>query len=576
MKKSNIFNGFASLALVFGAASCSSDYLDVQPISQESAYTITENVSKVRASAYAAFGSMYSQYSSLYDYMWFNGEPWFMMWYGEAMGNDFNSYFAARQTGYNWTNWNHMDAYNTWGDLIAWDYCYGIVAQCNNLLAMKSIVEEKGDMKGEMAFRFAQAYTLRAHAYIRLHQMYGPRWEDSFDGKRHSVIIRTEFTDPANSAQPLSNTNEVLDFIYDDLDNAIALYEASNYDRTYEWEADLSVAYGLYARAALLKNDWQTAEKKAHLASEGYEVMSAQDYKSGFNTPTSEWMWCSQEGPTGVYYASFGASWACNGAYPCIWGSYGAGAVDYTFYKLVNNANDVRCELFYTPDKEGRALRTRFWNADAVEESTMNLNQGEYFPAALQAFCDAKYKEIGEPNRWKFPYSGDYNNDDLEIGSTYIPFGAQFKFWGKDNYSSSQVCFMRASEMLLIEAEAACHNGNYSVAQDCLEKINKNRIAGYVKSTKTGDDLLAEVKLNRRWELWGEGFNWFDYKRWNEPISRDAWIAGDTQSGNWPDAYAKSFDLDVHYGWVWPIPQREVDYNDALVGNLDDPMYGIE
>ena len=64
MKKSNIIKGFASLALVFGAASCSNDYLDVQPISNESSEQITDNVSKMRAAMFGAFEQMYSHDSS--------------------------------------------------------------------------------------------------------------------------------------------------------------------------------------------------------------------------------------------------------------------------------------------------------------------------------------------------------------------------------------------------------------------------------------------------------------------------------------------------------------------------------
>ena len=560
--------------VVASLASCSSDYLDLKPISNESNTTIATNATAMRAATYGLMQNTYRQYNSLYDYLWFNGEPWFSMVFGETVGGDFNSYFMANRTGNGMVNWNHMRSYNTWGDMIAWSYLYGIVDQANSIISGESIAEESGDLKGEIAFRLAQAYTMRAHAYIRLQQMYANRWVDSKNGTRHSVVIRTESPDPSKpTGAPLGSFNDVQALIYSDLDRALELYDLSEYDRDYMWETNKSVALGLYARAALLKDDWQLAEKMAHDAAAGFEIMSAADYKSGFASPTSEWMWCSQEGPTGVYYASFGASYACNGAYPCIWGNYGAGAVDYELYKKVQNNKDVRCELFYTPDKVGRALRARFWNVDDVSAESCNLNKGDNFPAALQTFCDEKYEEIGKPNRWKFPYSGDYNNDAVKIYETYIPFGAHFKFWGKDSYSSSQFCFMRASEMLLIEAEAACHNGNYGVAQDNLEKINKNRITDYKKTTKTGDDLLAEVKLNRRWELWGEGFSWFDFKRWNEPIVRKAWKSGDMQSGNWPESYALTFPVDECQGWKYLIPRSEIDYNDDITDAVNSPDY---
>jgi len=574
MKKSNIIKGFASALVAVTLASCSSDYLDLKPIGNEDAANIPSDVTTMRSATYGLMQNMYSQYSTLYDYLWFNGEPWFSMVYGEACGGDFNSYFIAAQTGYSMSNWSHMKNENSWGDDIIWKYLYGIVDQANTIISGEAIAEAKGELKGELAFRVAQAYTMRAHAYTRLQQCYANRWVDSKNGTRHSVVIRTEAPDPSKpTAKPVSSFREVQDLIYSDLNRALELFDLSEFDRTYMWETNKSVAYGLYARAALLEDNWTVAEDMAHKASQGFEIMSAADYKAGFASPTSEWMWCSQMGPTGLYYASFGASYACNGAYPCIWGNYGAGAVDYELYKKVQNTRDVRCSLFYTPDKVGRALRARFWNEDDCSGQTLNINVGDNFPAALQTFCDQKYEEIGKPNRWKFPYSGDYNKDAVLIYETYIPFGAQFKFWGTDSYASSQFPFMRASEMLLIEAEAACHNNHPAVAQDCLYRINSNRIEGYVKSTKTGDDLLAEVKLNRRWELWGEGFNWFDFKRWNEPIVRKAWEAGNMQSGNWPDSYADTFPVDEAQGWKWLIPRCEIDYNDDVTSAINRDNY---
>lgn len=78
----------------------------------------------------------------------------------------------------------------------------------------------------------------------------------------------------------------------------------------------------------------------------------------------------------------------------------------------------------------------------------------------------------------------------------------------------------RSAEMYLIEAEANCHLGNKDTeTQNLLIELNRTsgRNTAYT-CTKTGDELLEEVKLYRRIELWGEGFDWFDYKRWKESI----------------------------------------------------------
>ena len=66
-----------------------------------------------------------------------------------------------------------MSADNYTSDIIPWSYCYGIISQCNTIL---SSLEADAEPTGEIAFRIAQAYTMRAHAYSRLLQIFGYRW----------------------------------------------------------------------------------------------------------------------------------------------------------------------------------------------------------------------------------------------------------------------------------------------------------------------------------------------------------------------------------------------------------------
>lgn len=170
------------------------------------------------------------------------------------------------------------------------------------------------------------------------------------------------------------------------------------------------------------------------------------------------------------------------------------------------------------------------------------------------------YNRVGAAKAWPWPYTNPGYGQYYTKG-TVVPFGGQFKFWSVDFYGSSSFPFMRATEMLLIEAEAACHNGDYATAQNNLEELNENRIEGYTKSTNTGDALLEEVKLNRRIELWGEGFNWFDLKRWGEPINRVSWKENDVDSNNIPASQAINFAPDYNNGWRWIIPRKETQYN---------------
>ena len=67
--------------------------------------------------------------------------------------------------------------------------------------------------------------------------------------------------------------------------------------------------------------------------------------------------------------------------------------------------------------------------------------------------------------------------------------------------------------------------------------------------------------IQRRIEFWGEGINYFDYKRLKLPVKR-------SQSSNFPSGMA----LDTRAGYVAPwmnyyIPENEKDQNPAIVLN---------
>jgi len=136
----------------------------------------------------------------------------------------------------------------------------------------------------------------------------------------------------------------------------------------------------------------------------------------------------------------------------------------------------------------------------------------------------------------------------------------QFKFLATFMPGGGSFNIYRSAEMYLAEAEAKCHLGQDADAQALLNELNKNLDSEY-SCTKTGADLLTEVKLYRRVDLWGEGFDWYDYKRWNEPIVRHNKAKG----GNFNDAFAVTINVEDGNRWTWKIPKAETDYN-KLIG----------
>ena len=114
----------------------------------------------------------------------------------------------------------------------------------------------------------------------------------ALDKNAETVPIVTEATALSDLATNPRATNENMwAFILSDLDKAEQYL--ADYQRPDKLTPDKSVVYGLKARAYLVMEDWENAEKYAKLAQAGYQLMSEADYTdsdTGFNTPNSSWM----------------------------------------------------------------------------------------------------------------------------------------------------------------------------------------------------------------------------------------------------------------------------------------------
>lgn len=120
--------------------------------------------------------------------------------------------------------------------------------------------------------------------------------------------------------------------------------------------------------------------------------------------------------------------------------------------------------------------------------------------------------------------------------------------------NAERIC-MRASEMYLIEAECEAELGNDTEAQEALYQIQSRANALVQRPELTGDLLMDEILMERRRELFGEGFRWNDIKRRQQRFVR--------ASDHW-----EKFDFgpedDEYNALTFPIPQGEIDANSAL------------
>ncbi|MBO5933355.1 MAG: RagB/SusD family nutrient uptake outer membrane protein [Bacteroidaceae bacterium] len=222
------------------------------------------------------------------------------------------------------------------------------------------------------------------------------------------------------------------------------------------------------------------------------------------------------------------------------------------------------------------SMPSLFWGFEVIADQTgpygpfmshMDLNGG-YGKSAQQCIDAWLWNNISNTDARK-------NNwwDNPADPSVY-PY-AQFKFQYKNlATATADMIYMRAEEMILVAAEAACRNQEYETARNLLKELGTKRDSDYEARLATltddvtySDDthapvitLLEEILFQRRVELWSEGMGRaYDLARLNLGYSRDY----DGSNHTSQDVLEPG-----DYMFVTLIPQKEFDSNDSI--NIQD------
>lgn len=148
---------------------------------------------------------------------------------------------------------------------------------------------------------------------------------------------------------------------------------------------------------------------------------------------------------------------------------------------------------------------------------------------------------------------------------------------------TADIVLMRASEMLLVEAEALARDGFPEKAVVPLNELRHARGLGdYDLTGKSQQDVIDEILMERRRELWGEGFGITDILRTQQSVKRtvlsaeeqkqevDAWQEGGgfakrNPLGHWFVTFSEG-DVFVpnSTNYLYAIPKEEMDANPNL------------
>lgn len=543
MKKiiNKLFAG-SLLAGMMLVSSCAGDYLDTAPTDSTgatdavgttaNAMKALNGIAKIMTTQHSYFGGGFAgENNIMIQYESYPSENYNYNYYASGWSPIFNQEFHTR------TN-SIYDAY-------AWYYYYTIAGNANTILAN---IDNAEGTEAERNFVKASALTFRAYAFEKLVHYYCWRWQDSNKGASQGIVLRL---DESTGGQGYATLAETYAQIYKDLDEAIMLFEQSGMDRNASqvWMPNINVAHAIYARAALTKQDYTKALTEAKLARQNYPLMSNAEYHAGFCNPTSEWIFGSfGSAQENNWYWSYGTQYACNGYYANAAGAAnGAGSIGRELINRIPN-DDARKALFLTEDK--------FPGYNFNDGSAMDLGYGILGMGDDAEKADALWEEAAAYCQ-KMAVSGL----EAPYQAGYMYLGGQLKFYVFDTPGVSYLPFIRSSEMVLVEAEANYFLNDETAARASLVELNatSGRNPEYT-CDKSGEALWNEIMDYRELELWGEGFAWSDYKRWNRDIVRHSFAEG----GNAHISVAKTIPASGVNKWTWDVPLNETDYNDEL------------
>ena len=543
MKKiiNKLFAG-SLLAGMMLVSSCAGDYLDTAPTDSTgatdavgttaNAMKALNGIAKIMTTQHSYFGGGFAgENNIMIQYESYPSENYNYNYYASGWSPIFNQEFHTR------TN-SIYDAY-------AWYYYYTIAGNANTILAN---IDNAEGTEAERNFVKASALTFRAYAFEKLVHYYCWRWQDSNNGASQGIVLRL---DESTGGQGYATLAETYAQIYKDLDEAIMLFEQSGMDRNASqvWMPNINVAHAIYARAALTKQDYTKALTEAKLARQNYPLMSNAEYHAGFCNPTSEWIFGSfGSAQENNWYWSYGTQYACNGYYANAAGAAnGAGSIGRELINRIPN-NDARKALFLTEDK--------FPGYNFNDGSAMDLGYGILGMGDDEKKADALWEEAAAYCQ-KMAVSGL----EAPYQAGYMYLGGQLKFYVFDTPGVSYLPFIRSSEMVLVEAEANYFLNDETAARAALVELNatSGRNPEYT-CDKSGEALWNEIMDYRELELWGEGFAWSDYKRWNRDIVRHSFAEG----GNAHISVAKTIPASGVNKWTWDVPLNETDYTDEL------------
>lgn len=421
---------------------------------------------------------------------------------------------TCENSGYNWygPNFDFSDRlYTNTRTKMTWTLFYNQIRAANSvLLSAPKGNESVSNYRG-------QALAVRAFDYLCLAQLY----QFTYKGNetKPCVPIVTETTN-ASDPNPRATVQEVYKLVIDDLTEAIGLLDNDRIDKGY---INRAVAYGLRARANLVMGNWAeaAADAKSALDESGATPYTlAEVSKPTFTSAdANSVLWANIITEDNDIVKTGIVNWPSH-----LCSFFSSGYVSVGVYKRISEC--LYKQIANTDVRKG------WWLNEDFNSPLLN---------------SAIYKEWKEKKAENCGYLGN------------VKFGIYNDQMTSQKPASDWI-LMRAEEMLLIQAEGLAMSGNVAGAKTLLENFVKTyRDPSYTCQAADAKGLQDEIWLQRRIELWGEGFSFFDIMRLRKSIER---VDADGNS-SYPDDWRFNINAEDPI-LLWLIPQSEIEANDGI------------
>ncbi|MEY8685994.1 RagB/SusD family nutrient uptake outer membrane protein [Bacteroides sp. AN502(2024)] len=152
--------------------------------------------------------------------------------------------------------------------------------------------------------------------------------------------------------------------------------------------------------------------------------------------------------------------------------------------------------------------------------------------------------------------------------------GLHRKYHREDSYRAhvSDVYTLRVSEAYLNKAEACAMQNKEGEACNAFNALRKNRISDYSDETYTGEELMKQIRDERRRELCFEGQRWFDLRRYavnpTYPFTKKILHILNTITDKGVYRLTRGYVLEERDdAYTFPIPRSVVDFDEIKNNN---------